>query len=109
MAARVAQMRSSTTVSSAARISTSTLCACIPPFRAHAFMYRAHSQRPTTCHVARSPEQVSESVTCLNESTAGAAKAMLGKGWCHKLDEEPFLESDADEQVRLLRFACIDV
>ena len=48
-------------------------------------------------------------MTCLNESTAGAAKAMLGKGWCHKLDEEPFLESDADEQVRLLRFACIDV
>jgi hypothetical protein len=43
---------------------------------------------------------VSESVTCLNESTAGAAKAIVGKGWCHKLDEEPFLESDADEQVR---------
>lgn len=46
------------------------------------------------------PEQVSESVTCLNESTAGAAKAIVGKGWCHKLDEDPFLESDADEQVR---------
>lgn len=44
-------------------------------------------------------------MTCLNESTAGAAKSVLGKGWCHKLDEEPFLESDADEQVRLLRFA----
>ena len=47
-------------------------------------------------------------MVCLNESTAGAAKTMLGKGWCHKLDEEPFLESDADEQVGLPKRAHPD-
>lgn len=62
---------------------------------------------PTSC-IAACTEQVSESVVCLNESTAGAAKTMLGKGWCHKLDEEPFLESDADEQVGLPKRAHPD-
>ena len=39
--------------------------------------------------------QVSESIRCLNESREGAAKTMFAKGWCHKLNEDPFLESDA--------------
>ena len=39
--------------------------------------------------------QVSESIRCLNESREGAAKTMFAKGWCHKLAEDPFLESDA--------------
>ena len=38
---------------------------------------------------------MSESIRCLNESREGAAKTMFAKGWCHKLAEDPFLESDA--------------
>jgi hypothetical protein len=42
---------------------------------------------------------VNETTTCLNESINGACQAVLAKGWCHKLEEEPCLESDADEQL----------
>ena len=45
--------------------------------------------------VTRRALQVSESIRCLNESREGAAKTMFAKGWCHKLAEDPFLESDA--------------
>ena len=38
---------------------------------------------------------MSESIRCLNESREGAAKTMFDKGWCHKLNEDPFHESDA--------------
>jgi PITH domain len=40
-------------------------------------------------------------VRCLNEATAGSAVAVLQKTWTERLDPEPELESDCDEQLLL--------
>lgn len=40
-----------------------------------------------------------DEVTTLNESAQGAGKAIVKKTWAERLDEEPELASDADEQL----------
>jgi hypothetical protein len=42
-----------------------------------------------------------DDVTCMNEATSGAAKAITKKTWAERLQVEPELESDADEQLLL--------
>lgn len=46
-------------------------------------------------------------ITTLNEETSGSGKAIVQKTWAQRMDEEPELASDADEQLILnipLRF-----
>jgi hypothetical protein len=46
------------------------------------------------------------SVTCLNESSDGAARAVVSaKGWCNRLNEDSFLESDAVRTAALPEIA----
>jgi hypothetical protein len=40
-----------------------------------------------------------DEVTALNETHFGSAKAIVKKTWAERLDEEPELASDADEQL----------
>lgn len=40
-----------------------------------------------------------DEITTLNESVQGAGKAIVKKTWAERLDEEPELASDADEQL----------
>lgn len=40
-------------------------------------------------------------VTCLNEDTPNAGRDVLQKTWAQRLDPEPELRSDADEQLLL--------
>ncbi|KAI0163154.1 PITH domain-containing protein [Pestalotiopsis sp. NC0098] len=40
-----------------------------------------------------------DKVETLNEATAGSGKAIVRKSWAERLQEEPELESDADEQI----------
>lgn len=40
-----------------------------------------------------------DEVTTLNESAHGAGKAVVKKTWAERLDDEPELASDADEQL----------
>ena len=40
-----------------------------------------------------------DDITCLNESEAGAGKAIVKKTWPERLNATPELESDADEQL----------
>ncbi|KAI4600608.1 hypothetical protein KJ359_000967 [Pestalotiopsis sp. 9143b] len=40
-----------------------------------------------------------DKVETLNEATAGSGRAIVRKSWAERLQEEPELESDADEQI----------
>ena len=40
-----------------------------------------------------------DDVTCMNELSSGSSKAVLKKTWAERLQQEPELESDADEQL----------
>jgi hypothetical protein len=40
-----------------------------------------------------------DDITTLNESEAGSGKAIVKKTWAERLQDEPELESDADEQL----------
>ena len=40
-----------------------------------------------------------DEITTLNASTGDAGKAVVKKTWAERLDPEPELESDADEQL----------
>lgn len=40
-----------------------------------------------------------DNITCMNESSAGTGKAVTKKTWAERLQPEPELESDADEQL----------
>lgn len=40
-----------------------------------------------------------DEVTTLNESTHGGGKAIVKKTWAERLEDEPELASDADEQL----------
>jgi len=40
-----------------------------------------------------------DEITTLNESTSGSGKAIVKKTWAERLQDEPELESDADEQI----------
>lgn len=40
-----------------------------------------------------------DKVETLNEATSGSGKAIVRKSWAERLQEEPELESDADEQI----------
>jgi PITH domain len=40
-----------------------------------------------------------DSITILNESEADSGKAIVKKTWAERLQEQPELESDADEQI----------
>ena len=40
-----------------------------------------------------------DGITTLNESTSGSGKAIVKKTWAERLQDEPELESDADEQI----------
>jgi len=42
-----------------------------------------------------------DDITCMNEASAGSAKAITKKTWAERLQQEPELESDADEQLLL--------
>ncbi|KAK6070545.1 hypothetical protein SCUP234_03100 [Seiridium cupressi] len=42
-----------------------------------------------------------DSVNTMNEATAGSGKAIIKKTWVERLQTEPELESDADEQIIL--------
>lgn len=38
-------------------------------------------------------------ITCLNEEESGSGKAIVKKTWAERLQEEPELKSDADEEL----------
>jgi hypothetical protein len=38
-------------------------------------------------------------ITCLNESVQGSAKAIVKKTWSERMEAEPELKSDVDEQI----------
>lgn len=40
-----------------------------------------------------------DGITTLNESQAGSGKAVVKKTWAERLQEQPELESDSDEQL----------
>jgi hypothetical protein len=40
-----------------------------------------------------------DSITTLNEAETGSGKAIVKKTWAERLNEQPEIESDADEQV----------
>jgi hypothetical protein len=46
-----------------------------------------------------------DAITTLNEAQADSGKAIVKKTWAERLQEEPVLESDADEQL-LIKIAC---
>jgi hypothetical protein len=40
-----------------------------------------------------------DAVNTMNEATTGSGKAIIKKTWAERLEMEPELESDADEQI----------
>jgi hypothetical protein len=40
-----------------------------------------------------------DKITTFNEATPGSGKAIVKKTWEERLNDEPVLESDADEQL----------
>ena len=47
-----------------------------------------------------------DDITTLNESEADSGRAIVKKTWAERLQEQPELESDADEQL-LMRIPCV--
>jgi hypothetical protein len=42
-----------------------------------------------------------DDITCMNESSPGSGKAIVKKTWAERLQPQPEVESDADEQLLL--------
>ncbi len=40
-----------------------------------------------------------DAITAMNEASSGSAKAIVKKTWAERLNDEPEVESDADEQL----------
>lgn len=47
-----------------------------------------------------------DDITCMNEAESGSGKAVIKKTWAERLEEEPELESDSDEQL-LIHIPCV--